>query len=261
MDVACIGRSTLPDSFRRQSLVSTDLGESGSAFGWSHGFPFFRGCDKGMMALPIFTNKSRLVLNGFAFTSSNVGSNIGFVSTASPRLDERASLIGTSSNIHDVIVENREIGLDARGALSARDKSFRGVELGDSHGKDGPGGNGTSEPNTFLGVNNWVRRNSIQIKALGAGPGKQKSQVRFCPGSVHAELDEIVSKVISSKFGSGRFSVTINEIGISGSSITGIRMFADDKKPIRGKDSLFKDAEENFCCSWRRATSSGAEAT
>jgi hypothetical protein len=136
-----------------------------------------------------------------------------------------------------MIIENRETGLDKSGALSARGKSFRGMEVGDSHGKDGPGGNQTRF---------WERRDSIQInKALGV-LGKQKSQVRFRLGSVHAELDEIIFKVISSKFGSGRFSVTINEIGTNGGGITGVRMFADDKKPIRGEDSLFKDAEEKL---------------
>jgi hypothetical protein len=63
-------------------------------------------------------------------------------------------LIGAGGNVHDMIAEDREVGFDTSGALSARGKSLRGIELGDSQSKDGHGGNGASEPKTFLRVNN-----------------------------------------------------------------------------------------------------------
>jgi hypothetical protein len=66
------------------------------------------------MVLTIFTDESTLVLDRFSITSSD----LGFVSTASPRMSDLVNLIGTGSNILDMIVEDRETGVDVSGAMS-----------------------------------------------------------------------------------------------------------------------------------------------
>ena len=168
------------------------------------------------MALAILPNEGTVVLGTLAVTSSD----FGFVSTVIPSLSEFVSLIGTGSNVQDMVVEDREAGFDVSGSLSADGKAFRSVELGNSQGKDSLGGDGASEPDAFLRINNRMGRDSIQIKAFGS-PGKQESQIRFRPGCVHAEFDEILLKLISSKLGSSRFTVAFDKVGVGGRSFTG----------------------------------------
>jgi hypothetical protein len=115
----------------------------------------------------------------------------------------------------------------------------------DSQSEDGFGGNGTSEPEAFLGIKNWMSRDSIKIKAF-ASPGLQKAQIRLGPSGVHTKFNEIVLNLSSSKLSSSGFAAPVNESRVGSSSIAGSGMVADDKKSIRSKDSLFKDTEEEL---------------
>jgi hypothetical protein len=115
----------------------------------------------------------------------------GLMSMPGSRLKETSCLIQVNRIILDVIEEGPKRSFLISRAKGKASEFLRSFKLGDRHGKDKFGGDGTGEPNHFLRLSGGIEKAKIKIKDPGS-PVIAEHKVGVLPGIIDMEDQEIL---------------------------------------------------------------------